>query len=405
MGLVDRSKKANLSKEIDIDLIVEAVRPQMLEVVHTPDFKNILMQKVKAYIEENFPHYKPQFIQIAEEVYDKMYGLGILEKYLKMEEVTDILVFGTKVMYVKDGKKIKGEDFKDINEVRVIYERILASAGQSISYAEPSKDAELPDGTRVKIIIPPEAAEPYMILRKHTAINMSLDEIKNGLKNLEDRIGDIKVFIKRQKVENFSGTLLDYFKRAVKERKNIVVVGETGAGKTTFINALTYYIQPNHIIAVLEDTRELKLPLPYVFYLKTRDEREGAKAITYEDILYDCLRANPDRIILTEIRTPIAAYSFIHVLNSGHRGSMTTIHADNVRMALDKLEMLIKEFKPIDDRTIRRLIAKAVDIIVFIGLEEDEKGDIVGREIKEAAELNGVDEHGNYILDYKYVRW
>ncbi|MBE3578982.1 MAG: CpaF family protein [Caldanaerobacter subterraneus] len=405
MSLVERSRSVNLSKEIDINLIIEAVRPQMLEVAHTPDFKNILTQKVKAYIEENFPHYKPQFIQIAEEVYDKMYGLGILEKYLKMEGVTDVLVFGTRVMYVKDGQKIKGEDFKDINEIRVIYERILASAGQSISYAEPSKDAELPDGSRVKVIIPPEALEPYVILRKHTVLNKSLDEIKDGLKNLEDRVGDIKVFIKRQRFESFSGTLLDYFKKAVKERKNIVVVGETGAGKTTFINALSHYIQPNHIIAVLEDTRELKLPLPYVFYLKTRDEREGAKAITYEDILYDSLRANPDRIILTEIRTPIAAYSFIHVLNSGHRGSMTTIHADNVRMALDKLEMLIKEFKPIDDRTIRRLIAKAADIIVFIGLEEDEKGDITGREIKEVAELNGVDEQGNYILDYKYVRW
>lgn len=405
MGLSDRSKTINISRKIDIDLIVNAVRPLMLNIIAPDNLKDVLREKVKEYIESNFPHYKDRLYEITEEVYDKMYGLGIIEKYLKMDDVTNILVFGTRLMYIKNGQKIKGEDFKSIDEVKIIYDRILANAGQSISYAEPSKDAELHDGSRVKVIIPPEAPEPYIIIRKHRQLNKNLDEISEGLNGLNDSIGKMEINLKKRTETQFTGTLSDYFKKSVKERKNIMVIGETDAGKTTFVNALTYYIQPNHVVAVLEDTREVKLPLPYVFYLKTREEREGAKAITYEDILYDCLRATPDRIILTEIRTPVAAYSFIHVLNSGHKGSLTTIHADNVKMALDKLEMLIKEFKNIDDKTIRRLISKAIDILVFIGLQEDEKGDITGREIKEVAELNGIDDNGNYILDYKYMRW
>lgn len=407
MGLAERSKIINGTKKIDIDLIVNAVRPQMLRYSSSDNIKEILRIEVKKYIEENFPHYIDRLSSITEEVYSKMYMLGPFEKYLKMEGVTDIISFGQRIMCIKDGQKIDDEEgFSNLDEVKVIYERIVANSGQNISYAEPSKDAELYDGSRVKVIIQPEAYEPYIIIRKHTKMNKSLDELTEGLTGLNDNIGKIEMKKRRTlQEEQFNGSLAEYFKMCVKNRKNIVVIGETGAGKTTFINALTYYIQPKHIVAVLEDTREMDLPLPYVFYLKTRDGKEGAKPITYEDILYDCLRSNPDRIILTEIRTPISAYTFINTLNSGHKGSFTTIHADNVEMALDKLENLIKEFKNIDDKVIRRLIAKAVDVLVFIGLNEDEKGDIIGRAVKEVAELNGINEKGDYILDYKYMRW
>lgn len=377
MSLSERSKLINTARKIDIDLIVNAVRPQMINYQNqgTDDLKGLLRLEVKKYLEQNLPHYVDNLYSITEEVYDKMYMLGPFEKYLKMDGVTDIISFGTRLMYIKDGVKYDDEKgFGNMEEVRILYERIVANSGQNISYAEPSKDAELPDGSRVKVIIPPEALEPYIIIRKHASLNKNLDELAFGLRGLGDSIGTIEMIKKRTKEEeSFNGTLSEYFKMSVRNRRNIVVIGETGAGKTTFVNALTHYIQPKHIIAVLEDTRELKLPLPYVFYLKTREAKEGARAITYEDILYDCLRANPDRIILTEIRTPISAYTFINVLNSGHKGSFTTLHADNVGMALDKLETLIKEFKPIDDRVVRRLITKAVDVLVFIGSKKMKK--------------------------------
>jgi pilus assembly protein CpaF len=405
MGLAERSKMINNTKRIDIDLIIKAIRPIMFN--KQGDIKENLRIEVKKYLEQNFPHYLSEFENIVNEVYYKMYGLGVFEKYLKMEDVTDIFSFGTRVMYIKNGEKIDDPvGFKDIDEVKIIYNRMVSNALDNISWAEPSKDIELYDGSRVKVIIQPEAAEPYIIIRKHTQSNKNLDELKDGLPNLDDQIGTIGT--KKDKIgneEEFTGSISDYLKHCVRTRKNVVVIGETGAGKTTLINAMTYYIQPKHIVAVLEDTREMELPLPYVFYLKTREEKEGAKAITYEDILNDCLRSNPDRIILTEIRTPISAYTFIHTLNSGHAGSFTTLHADDVAMGLDRLETLIREYKPMDIRVVKRLIAKAIDVLIFIGLSEDVKGNITGRTIKEIAELKGVDENGDYILEYKYYRW
>lgn len=406
MSLTARSKAIN-KINADIDFIINAVRPKMLSYFGDPNIKDRLRIEVRKVLEANYPHLLADASIITETVYAKMYGLGPFEKYLKMEGVTDIFSFGTRVMYVRDGIKTDDETgFADMEEVRIVYERIVANAGQSISAAEPSVDAELYDGSRVKIIIPPEAAEPYIIIRKHTQINKSLDELKSGLKGLDDDIGIIEREKRKTEVGTyFKGSVAEYLKTCVRERKNIVVIGETGAGKTTLINALTHYIQPNHVVAILEDTREMDVPLKYVFYLKTREAKEGARAITYEDILNDCLRSDPDRIILTEIRTPISAYTFIHTLNSGHAGSFTTLHADDVEMGLDRLETLIKEFKPMDTEVVRRLIAKAIDVLVFIGLGQDELGNMTTREIKEVAELNGLDERGNYILDYKYVRW
>ena len=123
------------------------------------------------------------------------------------------------------------------------------------------------------------------------------------------------------------------------------------------------------MVAVLEDTRELDLPLDYVYYFKTRDASGEASEITWVDILRNCLRATPNRIILTEIRTGQAAYEFLEVLNSGHKGSMTTIHASSTYLGLQRLEMLIKDYKPnMDDTMLRRFIVGAVDILVFLTL-------------------------------------
>jgi pilus assembly protein CpaF len=309
-------------------------------------------------------------------------------------------------MYVRDGVKYDApETFKDLSQVETVYRRIAAAANKNISEAEPSADAELFDGSRVLVVVPPEAAEPYIVIRRHQKLTQKLDELAEGLPDLNapvtEKVQRAQIY-RGKKRETFNGTVAEYLIDAVKKRKNIMVIGETGAGKTTLINSLTHYIHPNHIVAVLEDTREIQAPLKYVYYFKTRDRTEGARAITYEDILNDCLRANPDRIILTEIRTPESAFTLVNVLNSGHRGSMTTIHASSSLLGLDKLETLINEYKPLDKVLIRRMITRAIDVLVYLYLESDDLGNAKRRAIGEIAELLDVDDNSNYVLEYIY---
>lgn len=406
-SLTERSRNINQSKKADYNLIANAIRPSLVGLTGTAKIRAAVRAQVAQYLEENLPHYLPEQEIIIDEVYNILYGLGPIEKYLRMDGVTDIIVFGTQIMYVQNGvKKAAPETFNDISQVETVYRRIVAAAGKNISEAEPSVDAELYDGSRVLVVIPPEAAEPYIVIRRHWMLDKPLDGLIDGLQDLARPISSTSIrteaYTGKKREEPFSGTLADYLKDAVKKRRNIMVIGETGAGKTTLINSLTYYVQPNHITAILEDTREIHAPLQYAYYFKTREHTEGARDITYEDILNDCLRANPDRIILTEIRTPESAFTLINVLNSGHRGSMTTIHANSALLGLDKLETLINEYRDLDKVLIRRMIARAIDVLIFLRLEDDEMGNMKKRAIGEVAELMGVAEDGNYILDYIY---
>lgn len=405
--LTERSRTINKARTADYDLIAQAVRPELIGITGLDNIKIAVRDAVSRYLEVNFPHYLADLDIVIDEVYNRLYGLGPLEKYLRMEGVTDIIVFGTRIMYVKDGVKYDApESFKDLHQVETVYRRIVAAANKNISEAEPSVDAELYDGSRVLVVIPPEAAEPYIVIRRHQKLMQKLDELAEGLPDLlapvTETVRKSQIYRGKKRTESFTGTVAEYLIDAVKKRKNIMVIGETGAGKTTLINSLTHYIHPNHIVAVLEDTREIQAPLKYVYYFKTRDRTEGARAITYEDLLNDCLRANPDRIILTEIRTPESAFTLVNVLNSGHRGSMTTIHASSSLLGLDKLETLINEYKPLDKVLIRRMIARAIDVLVYLYLESDELGNTKRRAIGEIAELLDVDDNGNYVLEYIY---
>jgi pilus assembly protein CpaF len=381
MALRELSRRIN-DGAVDVEKMTDEIREVMMKHHGKPNIKDILREEVKEYLKKKYPFALDRLIEYTEMLYSSLYGLGIIEKYLKDPEVTDIHVNGTKIMYKKAGVKIDAEEeFPNEQAVRVIQDRILAPLNKSINIANPSQDAELYDGSRALLVIPPESDKPVIIIRKHNLLNVPLKEL------VKTTIGLTK-------------EMQEYFKKAVKDRKNIIVAGETGAGKTTFINSLGFEIQEKHVVAVLEDTREIKLHIPYVYYFKTRKGTAEARDVNYSDILKDCLRADPDRIILTEIRTPESAYELIHVLNSGHRGSMTTIHANSCLDALLRLEMLIQEFKNLDYRIIRKLISRAVDIVVFLKLTEDEKGNLKGRELAEVIEIEGIDENGDYILKH-----
>lgn len=390
----------------NFDLMIDIIRPQVLELEEKDTKKLVLKLNniIKNYLQEKFPMFLSNLNDITTLTYAKMFGLSLIDEYKDLPGVTDIFVFGTKIMYIRNGiRTLAPKRFNSIEEVKVIYRRIASGASQNISVQEPSKDCELYDGSRVLLIIEPEGIEPYIVIRNHTKADVSIDKLV--LNGLDSPTGTIIENTKKtnlsEEIDLGNVTCREYLKAAVQNRKNIVFVGGTGSGKTTFMNALSYYIQKNHIVAVLEDTRELSLPLDYVYYLRTRKSDEKTKSITYEDLLRDCLRANPDRIMLTEIRTGESAYTLLHVLNSGHGGSMTSIHADGALKALDRLEELVGEFKDMNILTIRKLISKAIDCIVYLRQDEDENGNKIGRGIKEIVEINGLDNEGNY--DYKHI--
>jgi len=375
MGLNEIRKQVN--KKIDIDELISEMRDRMRRWHGKAGLKAILREELEQLLKSKYPQELSDLEKYLKEVNNAMYGLGPLEGLLADPEVTDITVIGTRVMYKKNGVKIDADErFADDMAVRTVQDKILAPLNKAVTIAQPSQDAELPDGSRAFIAIPPQSERPVVIIRKHNMLNVPLECLANNVEGL--------------------GELVDYFKIAVKERKNIIVAGETGAGKTTFINAMGFEIQEKHTVAVLEDTREIKLNLPYVLYFRIRAGAGEAKTISYSDILRDCLRADPDRIILTEIRSPISAYEFIHILNSGHRGSMTTTHANSCADTLFRLEMLIQEHKYLESHVIRRLISRVADIIVFLKLKQDEKGNTVGRMVGEVVEIQGMLPNGEF---------
>jgi len=375
MGLNEIRKQVN--KKIDIDELISEMRDRMRSWHGKAGLKAILRDELEQLLKSKYPQELSDLEKYLKEVNNAMYGLGPLEGLLADPEVTDITVIGTRVMYKKNGVKIDADErFADDMAVRTVQDKILAPLNKAVTIAQPSQDAELPDGSRAFIAIPPQSERPVVIIRKHNMLNVPLERLANNVEGL--------------------GELVDYFKIAVKERKNIIVAGETGAGKTTFTNAMGFEIQEKHTVAVLEDTREIKLNLPYVLYFRIRAGAGEAKTISYSDILRDCLRADPDRIILTEIRTPISAYEFIHVLNSGHKGSMTTLHANSCADALLRIEMLIQEHKYLESRIIRRLISRVADVIVFLKLKQDAMGNTVGRMVGEVVEIQGMLPNGEF---------
>lgn len=390
MGLLERIKGSGYSEEFsaNYDELLTYVRNNVLNSgIYVAGNLELLKELTKQYVDK---YYAENYLGVAQQhiydyVYNMLFGLGPIEKLLKAPDVTEIYVMGTKIYYIENGlRKEFEEEYPSEDETRRVIEKIAATARQTINIQNPDIDCELYDGSRALLVVPPESAQPYITIRKHTSKLKTLEELKSGYINFED-------------------WMIEYFKNAVRSRKNIVAVGQTNAGKTTFLNALTYYIQPNHVVAVLEDTHEVELPLKYVYYFKTREGNDELRPITWSDILLNCLRANPDRIFITEIRTPEAAYGFLDALNSGHRGSLTTIHAGSTYLALQKLEMKLKEFNPnLDIRNMRVLISSTIDILVFLDIAEDETGNILGRTIKEIAEMKGLNEDGTYKLDYVY---
>ncbi len=284
-----------------------------------------------------------------------MLGLGPLEVLLSDEKVTDIMVNGPKQIYVERGGKLELTDveFRDNGHVMQIAQRIVSAVGRRVDESTPLVDARLADGSRVNIIAPPLAIDGASIsIRKFSKKKITLDTM--------------------EKQRNISPEMATVLKIAARSQLNILVSGGTGSGKTTLLNALSRMIDEGERIVTIEDAAELQLQQPHVVRLETRPPNlEGEGEITQRDLVKNALRMRPDRIILGEIRAG-EALDMLQAMNTGHDGSLGTIHANRPREALTRLEnMVAMAGVKLPNEAVRSQIAGAVNLIVQISRMRD----------------------------------
>ncbi|MCS6951571.1 MAG: CpaF family protein [Bryobacterales bacterium] len=293
--------------------------------------------------------------QVCEEVLHEVFGLGPLEPLLNDPTVSDILVNTHKAVYVERGGVLELTNvvFRDDNHLLRIIDKIVSQVGRRIDESTPMVDARLKDGSRVNAIIPPLAVDgPLLSIRKFSA-----DKLMPA--DLVER-------------KSLSPGMMEVLEAAVRARLNIIISGGTGAGKTTLLNALSAFISPKERIVTIEDAAELQLKQPHVARLETRPPNlEGQGAVRQRELLINSLRMRPDRIVVGEVRGE-EALDMLQAMNTGHDGSLTTIHANSPRDAISRLEVMVSLASAnMRLSAIRQQIASAVQLFVQVSRLSD----------------------------------
>ena len=308
--------------------------------------------------------------RLSREILDEIFGLGPLEPLLKDHSVSDILVNRFDRVYIERAGKLEltGLSFKDNSHLMQIIERIVSRVGRRVDESSPMVDARLADGSRVNAIIPPLAIDgPCLSIR---------------------RFGREPVTA-RQMIENHTLTeaMLELLSAMVKGRLNILVSGGTGAGKTTLLNVLSGYIPNSDRIVTIEDAAELQLKQEHVVRLETRPPNiEGKGAVRQRQLVINSLRMRPDRIVVGEVRGE-EAFDMLQAMNTGHEGSLTTVHANSPRDALARVENMVSMANlNIPERAVRYQIASAVHAVVQIARLSDGT-----RKVITVSEITGMD--------------
>ena len=336
--------------------------------------------------------------RLEREIFNEALRLGPLEDLLADDTVTEIMVNGPRQIYVERHGKLQLTDleFLDDTSVMAIIERIVAPIGRRIDESQPYVDARLADGSRVNAIIPPlSLTGPTLTIRKFAKRTLTVDDFIN--------------------LGTWTRNAAEFMKACVVMRKNIIVAGGTGSGKTTLLNLLSGFIPHDERIVTVEDAAELKLAQPHVVRLEARPPNiEGRGAVTIRDLVKNCLRMRPDRIIVGECRGG-EALDMLQAMNTGHDGSLTTVHANSPRDVISRLEtMVLMSGMELPSRAIREQIASAVDIIIHESRLSDGSRRVVA--ISEVTGLEGqnvvmqdifsfrqrgVDEHGRVLGEFR----
>jgi pilus assembly protein CpaF len=293
--------------------------------------------------------------RLVNDVQHELFGLGPLEPLLADSTISDILVNSHGTIYIeRHGKlEVTSVAFKDDEHLMRVIERIVSSVGRRIDESSPMVDARLRDGSRVNAIIPPLSIDgPVLSIRRFGAEPLRMNSL----------------------IENKALTrdIADMLQMCVSARLNVLISGGTGAGKTTLLNALSAYIPENERIVTIEDSAELQLQQPHVVRLETRPPNiEGKGEVTQRDLVRNALRMRPDRIVIGEVRGG-EAIDMLQAMNTGHDGSLTTIHANTPRDALARLETMIQMTgMRLSDRAMRQQVAAAIDLVVQVARLSD----------------------------------
>jgi len=321
-----------------------------------PVLAQFVMDRVGDYIaRRHLAVSRYEMERLAEELVDELTGYGPLEVLLRDASVTEILVNGPHRVFVERQGVLPHTDlrFIDAHHVERVMQRILAPLGRRLDESSPMVDARLPDGSRVNAIIPPIALDgPCLSIRKFR---------KDMLKSTD-----------LMATQTIDQAIYDFIQEAVGKRCNILVSGGTGTGKTTMLNILSQLISPHERLVTIEDVAELQLDHPHVVRLETRPPNaEGHGEVKSADLIRNALRMRPDRIILGEIRG-VEVVDVLTAMNTGHDGSMSTVHANNAQDALLRLETLVGlTGRTVAEKTLRQMIVAALDVVIQLTRRPD----------------------------------
>lgn len=330
-ALIEAINLSQLSK-IDVEAAREEIRDIVNEII---SLKNLVMSIAEQE-------------ELLEDICNDVLGYGPLEPLLARDDIADIMVNGAERTFIEVGGKVQLTNvrFRDNVQLMNICQRIVSQVGRRVDEMSPICDARLLDGSRVNVIAPPLAIDgPALTIRKFRKDRLTLDQL-----------------IRFGSISPEGGEVLKIIGRV---RCNVLISGGTGSGKTTLLNCLTNYIDTDERVITCEDAAELQLQQPHVVRLETRPPNlEGQGAVTMRDLVKNCLRMRPERIIVGEVRGP-EAFDLLQAMNTGHDGSMGTLHANSPREAIARLESMITMGGfSIPAKTIRDMIVSSIDVII-----------------------------------------
>ncbi len=373
-----RSMQAGNAEAIFQDLRLRIHR-RLIDTLDLTKLSNLEMERVRVEIRriledmvatEAIPVSRTDRDRLVMEVQHEVFGLGPLETLMKDPEISDILVNCSSQIFVERYGKLEKSDvkFRDDAHLMQIIERIVTRVGRRVDESSPMVDARLADGSRVNAIIPPLALDgPVLSIRRFGAERLTVNDLIQ-FNSIPPQIAEVAA-------------------ACVKSRLNMLVSGGTGAGKTTLLNCLSNFIPDSERIVTIEDSAELKLQQEHIVRLETRPANiEGQGAVTARDLVRNALRMRPDRIVIGEVRGG-EALDMMQAMNTGHDGSISTIHANSARDALSRLEtMMLMAGINLPERALREQVASGLDVIVQLTRLSDGS-----RKVVEFAEVTGME--------------